>query len=307
VHNGGGERGGGIYVAAGTVTIAHNNIARNSSTLDGGGIYIEDGTVDIAQNSIAHNGPTGEGGGIYVESGTVDIAGNDISHNTAGNAGGGVKMATGLVGGTVSDNRFEGNEASLGSALLTDGTGVLFHHNMVWENVGLCALVFSHGAGDITQAWNNMLFRNEQAAILVERGAAYLTHNTIAYHPRSAIAADFAAALWPDNNIIAGIGDSSGSIQLWNGTLAGRNNLFWDNASDPVTGTDPLFGNPRFRDPARSDFHVRPGSAAIDQGVSTPVLDDIDGQARPNGAAVDVGADEYYSIIYLPLVTRHAH
>jgi hypothetical protein len=306
VHNDGGERGGGIYVASGTVTIENNTISRNSSTLDGAGIHVESGTVDILQNLITFNGSPDEGGGIYVASGTVNIDDNDISHNTAGNAGGGMKLSDGLVLGAVGGNRFVGNQASLGGGLLTDRAGIRFHDNVVMDNEGLCALVFSHQAGDVTRAWNNIVAHNEQAALLVEGGMAHLTHNTISDHPRSAIAADLGAVLVFDNNIIARSVDSSGSIQLWNGTLAGRNNLFWANAADPVAGTDPLFGDPRFRDRPGGDYHLLRESPAIDSGVDMLITTDIDGQARPHGPAPDVGADEYYSLVYLPILIRRA-
>ena len=306
VHNDGGERGGGIYIASGVVTIENNTISRNSSTLDGAGIHVESGTVDILQNSITFNGSPDEGGGIYVESGTVNVDDNDISNNTAGNAGGGMKLADGLVLGAVGGNRFAGNQASLGSALITDRAAIRFHDNVVMDNEGLCALVFSHQAGDVTRAWNNIVARNEQAALLVEGGTAHLTHNTIADHPLSAIAVDLNAKLVAINNIIARIADGSGSIQIWNGTLVANRNLFWANAADPNTGTDPLFGDPRFRDRPRGDYHLLSGSAAIDLGVDMLITSDIDGQARPHGPAPDVGADEYYSLVYLPILIRRA-
>ena len=44
---------------------------------------------------------------------------------------------------------------------------------------------------------------------------------------------------------------------------------------------------------AAGDLHLKPGSAAIDSGdpASYPARD-IDGNARPGGAAPDAGADE---------------
>jgi len=47
-------------------------------------------------------------------------------------------------------------------------------------------------------------------------------------------------------------------------------------------------------DIAARDFHLRSGSVAIDQGVSVGVVTtDFDGTARPQGAAMDVGAMEF--------------
>jgi hypothetical protein len=53
-----------------------------------------------------------------------------------------------------------------------------------------------------------------------------------------------------------------------------------------------------FSDAASGDLHLLPTAVyAIDHGTTVPnVLDDWDGQPRPNGAAFDLGADEYSSI-----------
>jgi PKD repeat protein len=49
-------------------------------------------------------------------------------------------------------------------------------------------------------------------------------------------------------------------------------------------------GDPAF---AADGYHLTPDSAAIDLGVDAGVLNDIDGDTRPRGAAPDLGADEY--------------
>ena len=48
-----------------------------------------------------------------------------------------------------------------------------------------------------------------------------------------------------------------------------------------------------FRDLASGDFHLAPGSSAVDRGVAVPESpEDIDGDVRPGGASPDAGADE---------------
>jgi hypothetical protein len=41
------------------------------------------------------------------------------------------------------------------------------------------------------------------------------------------------------------------------------------------------------------DYHVTAGSMAIDRGVASDITNDVDGDSRPQGAKVDVGADEF--------------
>jgi hypothetical protein len=51
-----------------------------------------------------------------------------------------------------------------------------------------------------------------------------------------------------------------------------------------------------FVNPAAGDLHLnQTATTAIDKGVAVSVTDDFDGQARPQGAASDIGADEYSS------------
>jgi hypothetical protein len=77
-----------------------------------------------------------------------------------------------------------------------------------------------------------------------------------------------------------------------------------------VYGDAYVEGDPRFANPAGGDFHLQGDSPAIDQGSALGAPDDdFDGQSRPAGAGIDIGADEYLILNYhtfLPLLLQEA-
>jgi hypothetical protein len=67
--------------------------------------------------------------------------------------------------------------------------------------------------------------------------------------------------------------------------------------------------SPSFVNPLLGNYHLQPGSPAIDQGsaLGAPGTD-FDGQTRPHGAGYDIGADEWVpftNFVYLPIVSRN--
>jgi hypothetical protein len=81
---------------------------------------------------------------------------------------------------------------------------------------------------------------------------------------------------------------------LWAPTA--RYTLFYSNAisdtAGPVMNLDSITGDPHFLAADEGDFHIQGASAALDKGTSTFVTQDFDGDRRPIGQRVDVGADE---------------
>ncbi|HJZ87363.1 MAG TPA: right-handed parallel beta-helix repeat-containing protein, partial [Polyangia bacterium] len=79
------------------------------------------------------------------------------------------------------------------------------------------------------------------------------------------------------------------------------NNLYFG-SGPPVSDTEggasyveanPYLSDPQFVDVARSDFHLQPGSPAIDHGEAAGAPDhDAECNPRPRGGAVDIGAYE---------------
>ena len=97
------------------------------------------------------------------------------------------------------------------------------------------------------------------------------------------------------NNILAENG--AGQILCPGSTLqdliVDHNLSFGVQGTDEALGDDHLWADPLFADAAGADFHLRSGSPAIDAGnaAGAPATD-LDGQDRPCGRAVDLGAYE---------------
>jgi hypothetical protein len=61
-----------------------------------------------------------------------------------------------------------------------------------------------------------------------------------------------------------------------------------------------MSGDPAF---AADGYHLTGGSAALNWGMDMGTNTDIDGEPRPN-VAHDLGADEFWPTVYLPMVIR---
>src|SRR5262249_25134320 len=149
------------------------------------------------------------------------------------------------------------------------------------SNVGL---ELDTGAGNL--AYDNLIWNNG-TGIAVEYGASTTqVYNNTVYNSLN------------KNDAAIRIGYQGGAS---NTTL--RNNIIWGSHGtdllDDGSGTvaDHNLGslvNPLFVNAAAHDFHLQPGSPAMERGVTlAAVTADFDGTPRPQGAAYDMGAYEY--------------
>jgi hypothetical protein len=112
------------------------------------------------------------------------------------------------------------------------------------------------------------------------------------------------------NTIIAGhssigIAVTIGSTVTLEATLWHANGIDAIGGGSILTGAIDLHGDPVFAGPSTWDYHLTAGSAAIDQGVDAGIDTDIDGDPRPLSAGYDIGADEVWALVYLPVVLRN--
>jgi hypothetical protein len=238
----------------------------------------------------------GAGGGIYVYSGTLQIAGNTIAENRA----------------SAGDNGF-------GGGIYLDQTRSWLEANTIVDNM---AADGSNGRGGgvrigicpIFTMTNNIIARNDASArgsgIAVAYSTGQLAHNTIAENLAGdgiGVRVDFASSgVVLYNNIIVDQTVGISNTNPGGSTVGAKYTLFESNGTNYGAGVNSTYEIPG---PAllQPNYHLGPGSGAIDQAVTLYwVTTDIDGDSRPIGPAPDIGADEAWRWVFLPLVLRNS-
>lgn len=338
-HNDDGN-GGGLYVDDSEVTISGNDIFDNSATWagghgEGGGLYINEGTVLVQSNVITRNHgagfegfpstATGYGGGIAISNSLTLIEDNWIVGNHGTNAdefgaGGGIYGFRGslqIVDNTIAENRATPGGPGFGGGLYLEEMSVTLEANTILDNVA--AKAGRGRGGGVRITWspaftltNNIVARNSASELASGAGIAanskgVMAHNTIAENwdgDGSGVHVSLNSDVILYSNIVV-----SHTVGITNADVAGSNvdakfTLFEGNLNDygaGVSSSDEVAG------PAAllADYHLGASSGAIDQApVLSWVTRDIDGDARPMGVAPDVGADERWVHISLPLILR---
>jgi hypothetical protein len=229
------------------------------------------------------------GGGLQLVWSKVHVFGNTFSGNAVTFSGGALYTYYDQ-GSTIQSNTFFSNTTAVSggavSVYIANGAqGTQLHNNLIAHN----RAVYNGGALYAHSDWNictitathNTLVDNGKGIAIGQHMTATLINNLIFSHTLGITATDSTANILADHT------------------------LFWANAEDGARGTAPVDGDPAFANPALADYHITQASAALDSGAAVPaVTTDLEGDPRPIGAGYDIGADEFYPRIYLPLVIR---
>jgi len=317
--------GGGIYISAAPTPaiVRQNQILSNTAGVgihlgDGGGLFFH-GPIQILSNTFRGNAACvacGQANGGGVEAGWTEAsAGARIAYNLFednwADYGGGVDIVWSAV--EVSGNTLIDNQAARGGGIYGYyDKGSFINANRIISNTAY----FGGGVGiyislpSFTTLTNNVLSQN-QANI---GGGMYawsdwhiavitLTHNTVVDNGVGVLVGNHMTATLINNifvsHTLAISRTDTGSKVTVDDTL------FWANDDDGLQGTNPVDGDPAFVSSNSGDYHIGPGSAALDAGLDAGVLTDIDGDTRPIGLGFDIGADEFCRKVHLPLVLRN--
>ncbi|MCI0575091.1 MAG: CSLREA domain-containing protein [Chloroflexi bacterium] len=315
-----------LHVLSGTVTLKGLAVSGGDVGGGGGGMRIEAGATASVSGSSFTNNSAFRGGGLYNGSGVLTLVNSTVSFNETqevfGNGGGGIYNDSGvltLINSTVSYNETHPDAIGLGGGIANqEGTLALIGASL-YGNA-------AHGASG--------------GAIEVFGGTVTLTNTTVTGNAADDVggglhSVDGTVTLtnvtFSDNSALSGGGGiysfGSGSLTLVNTivadsqlsencgpapfTFTGGFNLSSDGSCDFGAGrdnVDVLLG-PLADNGGSTLTHLPlPGSPAIDGGTNTGCPDtDQRGQARPQGAACDVGAVEVETsplLLFVPLVLR---
>jgi hypothetical protein len=310
------DAGGGVCAISATVTLNDSLIHHNHADGgEGGGVFltsVETGTI-VWNDFRANSARPGEGGGLALRNGTITIRGNAFTENQADSGGGMDLFGSNSL---VVDNLVRGNTASSGGGIALGMFGGTLDHNLVISNTA------HHDGGGILvfggDTWrNNVVIDNHAGG---SGGALYvmpigpdLVHTTIARNSSGDGSAIYiadgpfgSAHVRLINSVLV---DHGVGISVTAGHSVTIDTVLWHNT--PVTVSlapgayasvsNELMGDPAF---ASDGYHLTADSAAIDAGDDAGVAIDIDGQKRPAGQGYDLGADEFWYSIYLPLTAN---
>lgn len=260
-----------------------------------GGAYFGDTSHLTNVRFTGNHSVLGHGGGVVLGGSASVLTRSLIDGNSAKTYGGGLMLAGNLTGTSVTliANHIWHNSAELegGGLYLDAGAHANLDNNVLAANTTLVA------------AAGTELSLGGPGAKLTGR------HNTLASAaPNRGVA------------VRAGANQSGQTVTLTNtifhnyavGVAAGRfsptialDGVLWSSVGTPTQGagitvTSATTGGAAFTNPILRNYHLTGASAAIDQGLSTELSVDFEGDPRSSGLGPDLGADEYIGMAPAP-------
>jgi hypothetical protein len=236
----------------------------------GGGAYVLSATATLSTCRVFGNAAD-YGGGLLLWYSPATLSANSVTSNTAADGGGGLLLNQSSA--TLISNSVTSNTASSGGGLYLNYSAAVLTNTVVADNQAGAT-----GSG-----------------LYIDGASPRLLHTTIARNggDGSGLYVANSSTAWLTNTILVsqmvGITVAAGTANLSN-TLWYGNSADWGGAGT-IAHSGDYTGPPAFVDPDGGDYHIGPGSAAIDHGVSAGVTTDKDGQ--PRDAWPDLGAYEY--------------
>lgn len=166
------------------------------------------------------------------------------------------------------------------------------------------------GPAQDTTIINNFIYDNTGNGIhfIKPNNPNIFRNNTIVYNGGVGIENDVTGGLTAVSNcIVWENGDTTFANQV-QGNFTAVYSCIENWVGDPNISHN-IADDPNFVDPDNFDFHLSVDSPCVDAGVTDPnsYIEgelDIDGEVRVYNGRIDIGADEYVSYVYVPVVDK---
>ena len=250
----------------------------------GGGVLLQgQASVDIIHCSIHDNSADAMAGGLmlYNDSGrTCTLDSNRIYKNNA--------WGRDTHIGSGKDEPFLSQGPALpGGGMLISGGPFWISNNYIYDNK---STVGGDGLSIFASDPCELVFVNNT---LVDNSSKYYDSEGIY------VSSGEKSILILQNNIV--MGHATGVVATTDTLVSLDYNQYFDNTQDLFRldpGPNDVAGDPCFCNRKDSDYRIRHCSAGLDKGNPDPEIfpdHDFGGDARPGGAAVDIGADEMHN------------
>lgn len=269
-------------------------IERSAAAPDGGVVDLASGARAVLDHVTVQGGRGGAGFGVRCTNAALTLREVTVQ----GNAGPGVTAAGCAL--AISHARIAGNQGT--GVVATDGAIALTRSHVLDNRGGGVGVTRASydlendviaGNGDAFSLFGGVLITQISApgdrVFAFNTVARNLAPSGIAGGVRCGILA--APARLTSSIVFDNAGPQvDGASCTWSYSLLGV-------SSDPGNPGDPGSADPLFVDPVRHDYHLQLASPARDAADPAATLAvDIDGDARPQGPASDMGADEIHEI-----------
>jgi hypothetical protein len=263
------NRAGGVTCRDNSSPTIEHCLIRNNTAGGGGGIYVKESAPSVSECTIRDNQVEFRGGGIYCHLAPMEIARCTIVDNVAA-FGGGI---------TCNDCTPQIHECDIrrnyGS---TGGGGIVCA--AAEPSILNCMIIGNDGGG----AGGGFSFAQSSPVI----SNCTIANNIVS---SSGGGAFFSESSPTFVNCIFW-GDATGEFDIYSGTPAAN----YCDIQGGFAGQGNLQNDPRFVNPADGDFHIQPSSPCVDRGTLTTAPEiDFDGDPRPSGDGIDIGADELFT------------
>jgi hypothetical protein len=301
------EAGGGVYAVNGLITMTHWSSIEDNRANSGAGISMLSGSLEVNGGEFMRNIASTRAGGVYATDASVLLENSHFGGNLALNGDGGALFASGDGSDVTIDNEpqwclalwlgtndycssFVGNLASArGGAVFLGGGVADIDHTAFIGNLGNDG--FAIFADQASLDADNVLIADNSgpttAAAVATTDHMTLDHATVANNNGDAVRYKPGASGHVRHSIVW---SNAGGLFL-NFWSSATNNILQSVVGGVHSGTMPF--NPQFVTNWRGDYRLGSTSPAIDAATSSIVLD-LDRVIRPQGAANDLGAFEYF-------------